>query len=202
MGKVMTQNINIDALFVTTLTTNVFEDIDNKKLLEFCLYMYKNYPSNNRSNRNGWQSQQLEYHKELDELTYNVKEVGSNIFKLLKGKDEWVVDIDNLWINVNTPGSYNTSHIHPRSFLSGVYYVKVPKDSGRIHFTHPCQSFCYDWDSSYFDELNNTNTPGMHYEPEEKRNYLFPSWLQHDVESNNSKEDRISISYNLKVVKK
>ena len=197
----MTMRVNIDGLFTCPLATNKFDDIDNDRLFEYCMYMYKNNPSNTRSNRNGWQSHYLQPNQSLDELVGKVKHVGETLFKFMKGKDEWKIELDNIWINVNTPGSYNTSHIHPRSFLSGVYYVKVPEDSGKIHFNHSCQSFTYDWDGSYFNELNNMNSAGMYYPSEEKRNYLFPSWLAHSVESNNSNENRISISYNLKLVR-
>lgn len=197
----MTMQVNIDGLFTCPLATNKFEDINNERIYEYCMYMYNNNPSNSRSNRNGWQSHHLQPHQSLDELIGKVKSVGETVFRFMKGKDEWKVELDNIWINVNTPGSYNTSHIHPRSFLSGVYYVKVPENSGKIHFDHPCQSFTYDWDGSYFNELNNMNSAGMYYPSEEKRNYLFPSWLAHSVESNNSKENRISISYNLKLVR-
>jgi len=197
----MTTQMNIDGLFTSLLSVNKFEDIDNERLNEYCLYMYKNNPSNQRSNRNGWQSHHLQPHQALDELVGKVKGIGQTLFNFMKGKPEWKIELDNIWININTPGSYNTTHIHPRSFLSGVYYVKVPENSGKIHFDHPCQFFTYDWDGSYFEELNNINSSGMYYPTEEKKNYLFPSWLGHSVESNNSKENRISISYNLKLVR-
>jgi len=197
----MTTQVNIDGLFISSLATSKFEDIDNKKIYEYCMHMYSNNVSNQRSNRNGWQSNNLQPNQTLDELVFKIKNVGDTFFKFMKGKDEWKIELDNIWINVNTPGSYNTSHIHPKSFLSGVYYVKVPKNSGKIHFEHPCRSFTYDWDDSYFDKLNNMNSAGMYYTPEEKRNYLFPSWLAHSVESNNSKENRISVSYNLNLTR-
>ena len=149
----MTMQVNIDGLFTCPLATNKFEDINNERIYEYCMYMYNNNPSNQRSNRNGWQSHHLQPHQSLDELVGKVKQVGETLFKFMKGKDEWKIELDNIWINVNTPGSYNTSHIHPRSFLSGVYYVKVPENSGKIHFDHPCQSFTYDWDGLYFNEL-------------------------------------------------
>ena len=38
--------------------------------------------------------------------------------------------LGNMWANINYPGSYNKQHMHPNSQWSGVYYVKVPKNSG------------------------------------------------------------------------
>ena len=33
--------------------------------------------------------------------------------------------------------------------------------------------------------------------PEEGRMYVFPSWLEHGVEANQSDRDRVSISFNV-----
>ena len=45
------------------------------------------------------------------------------------------------WININRKGDYNKRHHHfamySSLFLSGVYYVSVPEDSGRIRFYDP-----------------------------------------------------------------
>jgi uncharacterized protein (TIGR02466 family) len=35
--------------------------------------------------------------------------------------------------------------------------------------------------------------------PEEGRMYVFPSWLEHGVEPNQSERDRISLSFNVQV---
>ena len=45
--------------------------------------------------------------------------------------------LGNMWANINYPGSYNKQHIHPNSQWSGVYYVKVPKNSGSLFVEDP-----------------------------------------------------------------
>ena len=45
--------------------------------------------------------------------------------------------LGNMWANINYPGSYNKQHIHPNSQWSGVYYVKVPKNSGSLFLEDP-----------------------------------------------------------------
>ena len=55
-------------------------------------------------------------------------------------KDYGMIDkpgLGNMWANINYPGSYNKQHIHPNSQWSGVYYVKVPKNSGRLFVEDP-----------------------------------------------------------------
>ena len=36
--------------------------------------------------------------------------------------------------------------------------------------------------------------------PEEGRMYIFPGWLEHGVEPNQSTEDRVSISFNVRAI--
>ena len=38
----------------------------------------------------------------------------------------------NMWANINPPGGYNRPHVHPNSHFSGVYYIKAPKNSGKL----------------------------------------------------------------------
>jgi uncharacterized protein (TIGR02466 family) len=74
--------------------------------------------------------------------------------------------------------------------------VKTPKDSGRLAFRDPrpgaiSNSFLVDrYDNG---ELRYVNiTEGLFL--------LFPSYLEHFVEPNNNKEERISISFNVDVL--
>ena len=40
----------------------------------------------------------------------------------------------NYWVNLDKRNDYSISHFHPEGIISGVFYIKVPKDSGRIIF--------------------------------------------------------------------
>ena len=57
----------------------------------------------------------------------------SNFFNNFKNKDcnfikEWPSNyfIDS-WSNILTSEGHNTSHIHPSGWISGVFYLKIPK---------------------------------------------------------------------------
>jgi len=99
------------------------------------------------------------------------------------------------WVNYNKPGDSNYRHHHTDNavFLSGVYYLKVPEDSGRIIFYDPrVRSLGAMSDNKYYvyePEVSVQAQPGMVV--------YFPSWLEHGVEPNESNEDRISIAFNL-----
>ena len=87
--------------------------------------------------------------------------------------------------------------------ISGVFYVKVPKNGGNIRFQRPgYDSFNCIWpdkkDNSLFLEMDETNSPEWWMPSMNNILYLFPSWLSHWVEPNlNKKENRISISFNM-----
>ena len=78
--------------------------------------------------------------------------------------------------------------------MSGIYYVKVPKNSGNVRFYDP--RGCLIQAMREHDYYNNGYA--YHFlEPQEDMVVFFPSWLEHDVEPNESNQDRISIAFNV-----
>ncbi|MGI9273604.1 MAG: TIGR02466 family protein [Endozoicomonas sp.] len=125
------------------------------------------------------------------------------IFQDLGYDPDYEPAIDTLWANISSRNAYNRAHIHPNSLWSGVYYVQVPEDAGRIFFIDPrTQAMHYTprYDPDKKREALTWNE--VFFEPQEGRLILFPSWLQHEVEPNMSSltgeaGNRISISFNI-----
>ena len=91
-----------------------------------------------------------------------------------------------MWFNINYTGSSNIKHTHPGSALSGVFYINIPDNSGNITFHHiDSHGLFFTQDSTF--SIN----------PHDGLMILFPGTLLHDVEINNSKENRISIAFNI-----
>ena len=100
------------------------------------------------------------------------------------------------WVNINGNGHSNKIHNHnPHhgNMLSGVLYVRTPKNCGNIRFYDPRPNIDTAPDMEYYENMNNcyqlTVNPNLLL--------LFPSWLLHDVAINESNEDRITISFNI-----
>ena len=106
------------------------------------------------------------------------------------------------WYNTNRYGDHHAPHTHPRSYLSGTYYVRVPPapasaDGPRAH------SGCI----SFYDPRTGANMITAGSEPDARSAHvvrpsagtllMWPSPLQHYVHPNLSQEHRITISYNL-----
>ena len=104
--------------------------------------------------------------------------------------------LGNMWANINPPGGSNRAHIHPNSLWSGVYYVKAPQNSGQLKIEDPrsvaLMSRPKQKDVPKPDRLLREH----HYEPKTGRLIMFPSWLNHCVDPNNSNDIRISVSFN------
>ena len=104
--------------------------------------------------------------------------------------------LGNMWANINPPGGSNRAHQHPNSLWSGVYWIKTPKNCGELKIDDP-RSVA----SMTRPRQKDTKKPDRlwretHYEPIAGRCIMFPSWLMHCVDPNNSNDIRISVSFN------
>lgn len=102
------------------------------------------------------------------------------------------------WINFFYPNQSEHQHNHYGNCLSGVYYVLAEPDSGNYRFFDPAAQKVM-WTGLYINESESSSltcTSGNH-KPEPGKLILFPSWLEHSVEANNSSKVRISIAFNV-----
>ena len=108
--------------------------------------------------------------------------------------------LGNMWANINPTYSYNKTHTHPNSMWSGVYYIKVPKKSGKLFLEDPRPGPNTHMPRRV-DNMPEALWRVCAYEPAEGRMIFFPSWLPHGVDINMNTEKgeknwRISVSYN------
>lgn len=104
-------------------------------------------------------------------------------------------EITNCWGNINKQGESHHVHTHPNNFLSGVYYLRAPEKSGDIVFSDPRHQALVLIPS--YQEFTPFNSARQRITPREGTLLLFHSWFQHQVEGNESEEERISISFNV-----
>jgi len=102
------------------------------------------------------------------------------------------------WINVNRAGNFNLLHSHPGSFLSATYYVKIPQDmkGGEIFFRDPRGPAVAMYETPGIDLPWVGSGLGIPFAPAAGQLLLFPSWLEHRVESFEGTGERISIAFN------
>ena len=152
------------------------------------------------SNEGGWQSYSLSLKENL--LTDFILHTLNDYFTQNKLLHSWIrVTLLNAWVNINNKGHSNSAHIHGGSTLSGVFYLKVPENSGKIVFQSPHDYTYHRERISYTDEVIKAlyHYHDFWYTPQEGCILLFPSNLLHKVSVNQSRQDRISVSFNLEL---
>ncbi len=108
------------------------------------------------------------------------------------------VFLTSAWVNFNDSRQcMNSQHTHGEVF-SGVFYLKVPPESGKLVLINPGMNTLWSG-CSLIKEKNQFTGESIKIEPEEGSFLLFPSYLPHSVETNNHDDERISISFNVMV---
>jgi len=107
------------------------------------------------------------------------------------------LDITTSWFNVIGAGGKLRSHRHELSVVSGTYYPYCEDNSAFLNFETPLSIY-------KMNELANRqtayNTETMSYPVRTDLLVLFPSWLYHYVDTNNTNE-RISLAFNTELKK-
>ena len=107
--------------------------------------------------------------------------------------------ISNMWANITHPNHRHHLHIHPNCLLSGILYVKAPKDCGPTVFEDPRPA------ARIFEpqhtEFTAYNSNRFTVAAETGRMLIWPSFLLHAVEAGRCKtdEDRIVIAFNVMI---
>ena len=170
--------------------------LDNSAIRSHCLSLTKTDKGRVLTNSGGWQSNNLPGNEKVLIPFYRAITISANEF--LKSLDfNGVYELLNVWVNINGYKDFNITHKHNGAHISGVYYVRTPKNCGNIIFNRPgIDEFTYDWNENH-RAFNLLNSATRWQRAEESMLYLFPGWLNHYVEPNlNRKEKRISISFN------
>ena len=173
-------------------------NINNQEILNYILKLKKKSTGVRKSNPTGWQSNNLN----LTESIFNElnNEISNNFLKYINQislKNDF--KITNMWANVNGYKDYNVLHDHGNSVISGVYYLKTPKQCGNIYFKHPFFQVMENVWSNCVKENSYYTSTSLSVPSIKAKLILFPGWLQHGVESNlNKKQDRISLSFNIR----
>ena len=149
----------------------------------------------NKTNVNGWHSKtDMNKREEYNPLTKQLFNMQEEIFE-----KEYLTEkpvLGNMWANINYPGGYNRPHLHPNSLFSGVYWIKAPEKSGNLMLYEPRQGAQCTMPNRKKGKVPPELWREVHYTPKAGMIIMFPSWLWHEVQPNNSNDIRISVSFN------
>jgi uncharacterized protein (TIGR02466 family) len=103
--------------------------------------------------------------------------------------------ITSMWANINPPGAKHSIHAHPNNLLSGVYYVQCDARANVIRFHDPRPQSEVIMPPRVQRNVYNANMIELETKP--GRLVLFPARLKHDVPTNLSERERISVSFDM-----
>ena len=183
-----------EQFFPTTIYAKDIQ-LDNETLSNDIVNWSQQDPGVKKTNMNGWHSKpEMHLKSEYQQLVQELYKMQEEIYQ-----EEWLdrkPKLGNMWANINYPGGYNRPHVHPNCLFSGVYYVKANKNSGILVANDPRPGI-----QTMMPTRKQGRPPKhlwreVHLEPIPGRIIMFPAWLWHCVEPNQSNDIRISISFN------
>lgn len=183
------------SLFSSLLATDKLS-VDNLNLEMFAYEQMRMTDGRKYTNRGGWQSNFIDDLPQVQPLIEQINQRLEQLRNDIEFIDQAFLRVESMWININHPYSYNSNHIHPNSYISGVYYVKVPENSGNLVLRHPSNLISIFTPSDVIKQFNLLNSSKWNIEPKDGDLVMFPSWIEHEVTQNISGEDRISIAFN------
>jgi len=197
----MTENKSeLSLMFPTPVWTSIVPNYIeiNDRLNNYIKSLQNKNPQGiTKSNLFGWHSEDFDLNNEDPKFFVNSISSSLNIAFNDMGWDlkKQQVKITSMWSIINTKNASNSRHIHSNNYLSAAYYIKAKKNCGNIAFHDPRSEAVFRHPKIANPNKLNSNT--FTIEPKEGLLVLFPSFLHHSVEINNSDEERIVISFNI-----
>lgn len=124
-----------------------------------------------------------------------------SIFAAQLGYDYDSYRFGQSWVSVKAPGQHHTSHTHPNSLISGVFYygpvtektpaIKFHRQSGAVNASYIQPKTVLDKRNLKYaqNEFSITFEPGLLV--------LFPSYFMHSVPLNKTDKARHSLAFNV-----
>jgi uncharacterized protein (TIGR02466 family) len=125
-------------------------------------------------------------------LTGHVRRFAAQLDMDLRKRE---IHMTDFWINIMPEHAAHSLHLHPLAFISGTYYVVTPPGCPGLKFEDPRLSRFM----AAPPKLTNArpaNRTHLTYPAKAGHVILFESWLRHEVATNRTTDERISVSFN------
>ena len=145
----------------------------------------------NKFNYIGVDNKILKYNELKDLNNFIQEKIDFFVESFIKPKHDFKCYITESWLTFNNKGNFHHRHTHKNSFLSGVFYLNVG-DQGEISFLTPFTHW-FDIEKTEQDQYN------ADYARIKVKNgdlLIFYSHLEHKVDTVQTDETRVSLSFN------
>ena len=184
---------------VWTIQLNNYKNINEKMYSFIKQNQKKDEVGINKSNVKGWHSKDFSLNDEAPQkfIAFILPAIEQVMTDMNWEKNKQIAKINNMWAIINIGGSANLRHQHGNSTISGAYYVRAPLNSGDIVFYDPRPAPVYSHPNVVDSNILNAQVKSI--SPKEGALVLFPSYLDHSVNENLSNDERIVISFNIRI---
>ena len=118
-----------------------------------------------------------------------IKHYGDTVLSIPDNNELYITQS---WLNFTEPGQFHPSHNHTNSLVSGVFYFNADVNYDKINFYRGISPALHIQNENY----NMYNSESWNYSINTGDLILFPSKLEHGVETTVSTSTRISLSFN------
>ncbi|MCM2274555.1 MAG: TIGR02466 family protein [Candidatus Didemnitutus sp.] len=125
-------------------------------------------------------------------ITAHVRKFARSLDLDLRGREVFMTDF---WVNIMPEHAAHSLHLHPNAFISGTYYVVTPPGCPGLKFEDPRLSK-FMAAPPRLPGARPHNLPHITYPAKAGWLLLFESWLRHEVATNRTNAERISVSFN------
>ena len=156
-----------------------------------------------RSNSGGWHSTYDLHETEVPEIKWLVEQVtkvGKNCIAHAIKVDKKLIQMMNLWANVNEAGDWNAPHAHFPSQWSGVCYIQINEQAEELRRS-PADGNIFFMNPLPLGPLHRRPI-STNVRPENGRMLMFPAYLVHMVAPHFDDTPRISVAFNFRVKQK
>ena len=178
------------------LINNVGSDEQRTYLIKEAFLRKQNTPSINNTNDGCWRG--IFKYSDIDWLIQEVESSAKYLVSYYLEKDpsykirlKQKTNSIDYWTNINDPGSLNRLHSHKDVDYVGLYFLQSG-GTGDLIFHNPANLLTDCSDNSPFISR-------MIYKPKDGDLLIWPGWVPHEVEVNNSNKHRINIAFNIKL---
>jgi uncharacterized protein (TIGR02466 family) len=196
--------LNVDLHFATPLW---WEDtgLDVSAMLGLCRALRQQDPAGRQaSNQGGWQSRDFPpaMHAEMAPLASLILARAAERSRDYGFRDDLCRPVlANFWFNVNGPGCSNGLHIHDDTFIAGAFYLQARPGQGTLTLYKDIQQDYIVRSQAPIGALTPLSASAVNYEPVTGRLLLFPGWVPHGVALNPTADERVSVSFNVRLAR-
>jgi uncharacterized protein (TIGR02466 family) len=190
-------NIGLFPLFSWPLLRNNLENQEsaNNSILDFV----QNEPLRDNSGNLIHESIKILDRPELASLKAEILEhINYFVYEVLAYVDV-EVELLQSWINVTTPGQYHHIHRHTNSIVSGTYYPFGTEKAPLVFHNPNVFQFVPNTDPTKQSPVSMISKNCLYVSPSPSELLLWLSPLVHGVKSNESNNNRVSLSFNVMI---